>query len=81
MADLLNYGMNRFPVNFNNQISGLIGMTPGGGGQYPSSLNALAAAMTTNGKSPAYAFKVKNYELNGLRDSLNLQKFLKIPGL
>uniref|UniRef100_A0A915N7R3 Groucho/TLE N-terminal Q-rich domain-containing protein n=2 Tax=Meloidogyne TaxID=189290 RepID=A0A915N7R3_MELJA len=62
MADLLNYGMNRFPVNFNNQISGLIGMTPGGAGQYPSSLNALAAAMTTNGKSPAYAFKVAHGE-------------------
>ncbi|CAK5090219.1 unnamed protein product [Meloidogyne enterolobii] len=62
MADFFanNYGANRFPGNFNNQISGLFGMTPGGGGGQlnPSSLNALTAAMTTNGKSPAYAFKV-----------------------
>ncbi|KAL7074317.1 hypothetical protein ACQ4LE_006407 [Meloidogyne hapla] len=55
-----NYGGGgRFAGNFNNQLnqmSGLFGLPPGG--QLNPSLGALAAAVTTNGKSPTYAFKL-----------------------
>ena len=65
-ADLANffstYAGGRFQGNFNNQLSqmsSLFGLPPvagaGGIGQLP--IGALTAAVT-NGKSPAYAFKV-----------------------